>query len=85
MKAELFDELLGAAHEVLEHVQGKRELRTTHIPLTPDEAAARANAVAEHAGRRALTLLADAQGEYRAEPFQRDQLWRFLVKKGAAS
>ena len=35
MKPKLFAELLGAANEVLEHAQGKRNLRTTHLPKAP--------------------------------------------------
>lgn len=35
MKAEMFTELLGSAHEALEHAQGKRGLRTTTLPLAP--------------------------------------------------
>lgn len=35
MKNELFSELLGSAHEALEHAQGKRSLRTTTLPLPP--------------------------------------------------
>ena len=35
MKDETFTELLGSAHEALEHAQGKRNLRTTTLPLRP--------------------------------------------------
>ena len=35
MKDETFTELLGSAHEALEHAQGKRSLRTTTLPLPP--------------------------------------------------
>ncbi len=35
MKKEVFAELLGSAHEALEHAQGKRSLRTTTLPLPP--------------------------------------------------
>jgi|SoiMetStandDraft_2_1073263.scaffolds.fasta_scaffold157762_1 putative transcriptional regulator len=35
MKHEMFAELLNSAHEVLAHVQGKRSLRTTTLPLPP--------------------------------------------------
>ena len=35
MKNEMFTELLGSAHEALEHAQGKRSLRTTTLPLPP--------------------------------------------------
>ena len=35
MKDETFAELLGSAHEALEHAQGKRSLRTTTLPLPP--------------------------------------------------
>ena len=35
MKNEMFAELLGSAHEALEHAQGKRSLRTTTLPLPP--------------------------------------------------
>src|SRR5712671_5229592 len=35
MKNETFTELLGSVHEALEHVQGKRSLRTTTLPLPP--------------------------------------------------
>ena len=35
MKDETFTELLGSAHEALEHAQGKRNLRTTTLPLPP--------------------------------------------------
>ena len=35
MKNEMFTELLGSAHEALEHAQGKRNLRTTTLPLPP--------------------------------------------------
>ena len=35
MKNEMFTELLGSAHEALEHAQGKRSLRTTTLPLQP--------------------------------------------------
>jgi hypothetical protein len=35
MKDEVFTELLGSAHEALEHAQGKRSLRTTTLPLPP--------------------------------------------------
>ena len=35
MKKELFAQLLGSAHEALEHAQGKRSLRTTELPLPP--------------------------------------------------
>ena len=35
MKDETFTELLGSAHEALEHAQGKRTLRTTTLPLPP--------------------------------------------------
>ena len=31
----MFTELLGSAHEALEHAQGKRSLRTTTLPLPP--------------------------------------------------
>ena len=35
MKDETFTELLGSAHEALEHAQGKRSLRTTTLPMPP--------------------------------------------------
>lgn len=35
MNPKLFAELLGAANEVLEHAQGKRDLRTTQLPQAP--------------------------------------------------
>ena len=35
MKNELLAELLGSAHEALDHAQGKRSLRTTTLPLPP--------------------------------------------------
>ena len=35
MKNEIFTELLGSAHEALEHAQGKRSLRSTTLPLPP--------------------------------------------------
>jgi putative transcriptional regulator len=35
MKKETFAELLGSAHEALEHAQGKRSLRTTTLRLPP--------------------------------------------------
>jgi putative transcriptional regulator len=35
MKNEMFTELLGSAHEALEHAHGKRSLRTTTLPLPP--------------------------------------------------
>lgn len=35
MKNEMFAELLGSANEALEHAQGKRNLRTTTLPLPP--------------------------------------------------
>ena len=35
MKDATFAELLGSAHEALEHAQGKRSLRTTTLPLPP--------------------------------------------------
>jgi putative transcriptional regulator len=35
MKDETFTELLGSAHEALDHAQGKRNLRTTTLPLPP--------------------------------------------------
>jgi putative transcriptional regulator len=35
MKDEAFTELLGSAHEALDHAQGKRNLRTTKLPLPP--------------------------------------------------
>ena len=35
MKKEMFTELLGSAHEALEHAQGKRRLRTTTLPPPP--------------------------------------------------
>ena len=35
MKAEMFTELLGSAHEALEHARGKHSLRTTMLPLPP--------------------------------------------------
>jgi putative transcriptional regulator len=35
MKDDMFTELLGSAHEALEHAQGKRSLRTTTLPLPP--------------------------------------------------
>ncbi len=35
MKDETFTELLGSANEALEHAQGKRNLRTTTLPLPP--------------------------------------------------
>jgi putative transcriptional regulator len=35
MKNEMFDELLASADEALEHAQGKRNLRTTTLPLPP--------------------------------------------------
>ena len=42
MKSEIFTELLGSAHEALEHAQGKRSLRTTTLPLPPKSLNARA-------------------------------------------
>lgn len=47
------------------------------------EVVTHANAVAKDAGRHALVLLS-AERESQTEEFQRDQLWRFLVKRGAA-
>src|SRR5262245_45362129 len=41
MKDELFDELMGAAQEALEHSQGKRELRTTVLGPRPKPMRAR--------------------------------------------
>jgi putative transcriptional regulator len=35
MKDETFTELLTSANEALEHAQGKRDLRTTTLPLPP--------------------------------------------------
>jgi putative transcriptional regulator len=35
MKTEMFTELLGSAHEALEHAQGKRSLRTTTLSPPP--------------------------------------------------
>lgn len=35
MKKKRFAELLGSAHEALEHAQGKRSLRTTTLPFPP--------------------------------------------------
>lgn len=35
MKNDMFAELLGSANEALEHAQGKRNLRTTTLPLPP--------------------------------------------------
>jgi putative transcriptional regulator len=35
MKAETFAQLLGSMNEALEHVQGKRSLRTTTLPRPP--------------------------------------------------
>jgi putative transcriptional regulator len=35
MKNEMFTEFLGSAQEALEHAQGKRNLRTTTLPLPP--------------------------------------------------
>jgi putative transcriptional regulator len=35
MKDETFTELLASANEALEHAQGKRNLRTTTLPLPP--------------------------------------------------
>ncbi len=35
MKKEVFTELLGSAHEALEHAQGKRSLRTTTLTAPP--------------------------------------------------
>ena len=35
MKKELFAELMGSMGEALEHVRGKRELRTTVLPAAP--------------------------------------------------
>lgn len=35
MKKELFKELIGSAHEALEHAQGQRSLRTTTLHLPP--------------------------------------------------
>jgi putative transcriptional regulator len=35
MKDEPFTELLASANEALEHAQGKRNLRTTRLPLPP--------------------------------------------------
>src|SRR5262249_57284476 len=35
MKDETFSELLGSADEALEHAEGKRNLRTTVLPLPP--------------------------------------------------
>jgi len=50
--------------------------------MTVDELVAKANATGAGAGRTALALLAD---EHRSDyQFPADQLWRFLVKKGAA-
>lgn len=42
MKDETFTELLGSAHEALDHAQGKRSLRTTTLPLPPKSLNARA-------------------------------------------
>jgi putative transcriptional regulator len=35
MKNDMFTELLGSAHEALNHAQGKRSLRATALPLPP--------------------------------------------------
>jgi hypothetical protein len=35
MKKETFGELLGSMKEALEHAEGKRNLRTTTLPLPP--------------------------------------------------
>ncbi len=35
MKSEMFAEVLGSAHEALEHAQGKRSLRTTTLTAPP--------------------------------------------------
>jgi putative transcriptional regulator len=35
MKNETFEELLGSMKEALEHATGKRDLRTTNLPLPP--------------------------------------------------
>ena len=35
MKKDKFTELMGSAHEALEHARGKRSLRTTTLPLPP--------------------------------------------------
>lgn len=35
MKDDTFSDLLGAAHEALEHARGQRSLRTTTLPLPP--------------------------------------------------
>ena len=40
MKDELFAELMESADEALDHAQGKRELRTTVLPLPPEPMAA---------------------------------------------
>jgi putative transcriptional regulator len=42
MKKETFTELLGSAHEALEHAQGKRSLRTTTLMLPPKPLSGRA-------------------------------------------
>jgi len=42
MKKETFTELLGSAHEALEHAQGKRSLRTTTLLLPPKPLGGRA-------------------------------------------
>ena len=36
MKSALFAELLGAANDALEHVKGKRDLRSTVLPKSPE-------------------------------------------------
>lgn len=40
MKDELFAELMESAEEALDHARGKRELRTTVLPLPPEPMAA---------------------------------------------
>jgi putative transcriptional regulator len=42
MKDETFTELLGSANEALKHAQGKRNLRTTTLPLPPQSLNGRA-------------------------------------------
>src|SRR5512132_3903051 len=42
MKTETFGELLGSMKEALEHAEGKRNLRTTTMPLPPEPLDSRA-------------------------------------------
>ena len=51
MKEETSSELLGSAHEALEHAPGKRNLRTTTLPLPPKSLNGRGLGKPSHEGR----------------------------------